>query len=177
MVAALTRGRLRAVGVAAALGPAALAAAEPAKAAAATSAVCSSRFTTTIVPGFTMTPSSGTFTTFGQTGSITCIGRIGGHRVTGPGTIGADETYTRGTCATHVGAGVVRLTVPTTGGAKHMVGTLTVRRTALVVSPEVRFPGARFRALGVVVPTQGDCIIAPQRRALVLVAGVLSGAP
>jgi hypothetical protein len=177
MNSTLTPRRLRIVGALAALAPAGLGgAAAPAQAADATLALCNSRFLTTITPGFTMTPGSGTFTTHGQTGSITCVGRIGGDRVTGPGSIGAEETYTAGNCMSHVGSGIVRIALPTTTGTKQMVGALSVRRTALVVRPEVRFPGARFSALGAVVPTQGNCFVTRQRQALVLVSGVIRGA-
>jgi hypothetical protein len=177
MISTLTSRHLRTVGVLAGLAPAALGvAAAPAQAADATLAMCNSRFLTTITPGFTMTPGSGTFTTHGQTGSITCVGRIGGDRVTGPGSIGAEEAYTAGNCISHVGSGIVRIALPTTAGIKHMVGELAVRRTALVVRPEIRFPGARFSALGAVVPTRGDCFVTRQRQALVLVAGVIRGA-
>jgi hypothetical protein len=51
--------------------------------------------------------------------------------------------------------------VPTTGATKDMAGALTVRRTGLVVRPEVRFSGARFRAIGVSIPTDGTCLSRP----------------
>ncbi|MGH2941344.1 MAG: hypothetical protein ACRDLN_01020 [Solirubrobacteraceae bacterium] len=176
MSTTLTRGHRRIVGVLAALSSAlALVPAAQAQAAAGrTSAACTARFTATITPGFSMTTSSGTFTTHGQTGSFTCLGRIGGHRVTGPGSIGVEETYT-GACASHVGTGTVRIIVPTTAGTKDMVGALTVRRTALVVLPQVQFSGARFGGIGLSVPAQGNCFVTPLRRVLLLVAGAMSG--
>jgi hypothetical protein len=176
MIPTLTPGRRLMAGVLAALAPGALIGAADAQAASPTSAVCTSRFVTTITPGFTTRPSSGTFTTHGQTGSITCVGRIHGHRVTGPGSIGAEESYTAGTCNSHIGSGSIRADIPTTAGIEHMVGELIVRRTGLVVRPEVRFPGARFTSIGAAIPLQGDCVLKPQRRALVVVTGSISGA-
>ncbi|MDQ3678372.1 MAG: hypothetical protein M3401_16500 [Actinomycetota bacterium] len=170
-----THRRLRIAGALAALATVALLAAAPAHAADATSALCTNRFTITITPGFSMTPTSGTVTTHGQTGSITCVGEIDGHRVTGPGTMGIDETYTHVTCLSSVISGTIRISVPTTAGIKHMVGALTVKRTALVVQPEARFPRARFSGIGIVVPTQGNCFVTPLRQALLSVTGSLTG--
>jgi hypothetical protein len=113
--------------------------------------------------------------TGGQTGSFTCVGKIGGDRVTGPGTAGVETAYT-GDCLSHVGTGTVRIVVPTTGGAKDMVGALTVRRTGLVVRPHVRFAGARYRAIGVSIPTDGTCFVSPLRRALISLVGRIRGA-
>jgi hypothetical protein len=162
----------------AALAGAALLAAAPAHAADGTSAICTNRVpsTITITPGFSMTPSSGTITTNGQTGSITCVGKIGGHRVTGPGSIGIDETYTNATCTSHVGSGTVSVTIPTTAGIQHLSGALTERRTALVLTADVRFPGGRFSGIGIVIPTLGNCLLTPLRQALLSVTGLLSGA-
>ena len=175
MTGMLIHGRLRTLGVLAALAPAVLFAAAPAQAARSTSAVCLVRFTATITPGFSLTPGPGTFTTGGETGSMSCIGKIGGDRVTGRGSVGVDETYTGGSCTSHVGTGTVSITIPTTAGVKHVVGDLTVRRTALVVRPEVRFPNARFSSIGVSIPRQGNCVATPLQKALVVLAGVLSG--
>lgn len=168
--------RIRIAAVLSALAAAALVAAAPAQAAGATSAVCVNRFTATITPGFSLTPSSGTLTTRGQTGSINCAGTLRGHRITGRGSIGFDAVYTAATCSSEVSSGTVRVTLPTSGGIKHLVGALTVRRTALVVSVGVRFPNARFSGIGVAIPTQGNCLITPMRQALITIAGSLSAA-
>lgn len=138
------------------------------------SAICVSRFSVTITPGFGPTPGSGTLASHGETGSITCIGKIGGHRVTGRGSVGLDETYTRGSCLSHVGTGTVRVSLPTSAGVKHMVGAATSRRSGLGLLAEVRFRDARFRGVGVAVPTQGNCLLTPLRRALITVSGSLN---
>lgn len=173
-----THGPLRIAAVVSALATATLLAVAPAHATDGTSAICTNRLpaTITITPGFSMTPSSGTITTNGQTGSIACAGNIGGHRVTGPGSIGIDETYTHATCTSHVGSGTVSVTIPTTAGIQHLSGALTERRSALVLRADVRFSGGRFSGIGSVIPTLGNCFVTPLRQALLSVTGVLSGA-
>jgi len=176
MSTTLTRRRLRITGVLTTMATVALLSAASAQAAGATSAICTNLFTITISPGFSMTPSSGTVTTHGETGSISCVGEIDGHRVTGPGTMGIYENYTTVTCPSSVIQGTISITVPTTDGIKHLNGALHVRRTALVVQPEAQFDGGeRFSGIGVVVPIQGDCFLAPMRRALLSVTGSLTG--
>ena len=74
----------------------ALLAASPAQAGAGTSAVCSVSFPrASITPPFmpfVLTPASGTVTSGGQTGSVSCVGRIGGDRITSPGQGGIVHT-------------------------------------------------------------------------------------
>ena len=146
-----------------------------AQAAARTSAACTGQLTLTIAPGFSVTPSAGTLTSHGQTGTLTCIGTIDGQRVTGPGTVGLDETYARGDCLSHVGTGTATITVPTTAGPKHLAGAATSRRIGLALSAEVRFPSARFSGVGLAVPLQGSCLLTPMRQALITVTGTLIG--
>lgn len=149
--------------------------ASPAQAAGATSAICTNLFTITISPGWSMTPTSGTVTTNGETGSVSCVGEIDGHRVTGPGTMGIDETYTNVTCPSSIITGTIRMTIPTTAGTQRMEGALRVRRIGLIVQPEAEFLDAHFSGLGVAIPTQGTCFLTPLRQALLSVTGTLSG--
>jgi len=174
MTAAPTHRRVRLAGIVAALAAVALLAAAPAHAAAATSAVCSARFAATVTPGFSMTPSSGTLTTNGQTGSVSCVGRIGGQRVTGPGALGIEYAYA-GTCLAHVGSGTAHWTIPTTAGSQDLVGALAVRRVGPVIRAEVRFPRARLGVIAGVVPTEGNCFVTPWRRVAVALVGSLRG--
>ena len=89
---------------------------------------------------------------------------VAGERVTGIGTAGIHYAYSQGSCTGHVGLGTVSVGIPTTGGIKHIEGTLHVKRTALVVQAVADFPGARFTGLGVVIPTQGTCLLTPLTR-------------
>jgi hypothetical protein len=176
MTTTAAHGRLRIAVTLAALTGVALLAAAPARAAGATSAVCSNDFTATVTPGFSMVRSAGTIATRGETGLLVCVGTIDGHRITGPGTMGIRYAYSRGTCVAHVGSGTVSFSIPTTAGTKHMTGALTVRRIALVIHAEARFPTARFSGIGHPIPTQGTCLTTPLRLFLVTVNGVLSAA-
>ena len=167
------RPRRRTAGVLATLSVIASFATGSAEAATTTKAVCSSQLTVTISPGFSITPGAGTLSSNGKPGIITCIGTIGGHRVTGPGTVGLDERYTHGDCLSHVGTGTATITVPTTAGLKHIAGAATSRRTALALSADVRFPGAHFSGVGLALPLRGSCLLVPMRQALISVTGTL----
>ena len=161
-------------GALAALAAATLLAAAPAQAAGKTAAACASQFTATINPGFTAVPSSGTQTTNGQTGTIACVGKIAGRRITGFGTIGFDATYTEGTCASATVTGTVRATIPTKAGDQHLVGALTARRTALIVRAQVQFDGIHYSGIGSAIPLQGNCVVTPLRQALIVLTGTLN---
>jgi hypothetical protein len=137
------------------------------------SAVCTNTFTATITPGLTSKPGAGKISTHGQTGSIECFGTIRGQRVTGPGTLGFVERHHGGTCRGHIGTGRVHLIIPTTAGSKDMVGTLSVRRTALSVHVTVRFRGVRYRGNGVIFPRLGDCASTPLEQVKVTMTGSL----
>ena len=165
---------LRIGGALAALVAATLATAAPAQAAGKTSAACASQFTTTISPGFSLVPSSGTQTTKGQTGTVACIGKINGRRITGPGSIGYDSTYEGGTCASETASGTVRATIPTAAGDRHLVGALSVQRTALIVRVQAQFDGFHYSGVGAAIPMQGNCLVTPLRQALIVLTGTLS---
>jgi len=147
----------------------------PAQASGKTSAACASQFTSTISPGFSTAPSSGTQTTNGETGTVACVGKIAGRRITGIGSIGYDSTYTAGTCASETTTGTVRGTIPTAAGDQHLVGALTVHRTALLIRAQVQFDGIRYSAIGPAIPLQGNCTLAtPLQRVLIVLTGTLS---
>ena len=168
------RTPLRVGGALATFAAAALLAAAPAQAAGKTSAACASQFTSTINPGFSAVPSSGTQTTNGETGTLACVGKIAGRRITGIGSVGYDSSYTAGTCASETTTGTVRGTIPTAAGDQHLVGALTVQRTALTVRAQVQFDGFRYTGTGVAIPTQGNCLVTPLRQALIVLTGTLS---
>ena len=174
MTSSFTPRRLG-IAAAAAIAAAGPLAAAPAQANGGTSATCTNLLTVAISPGFSLTKSSGTITSGGETGSIVCIGTIDGASVTGPGSIGLAETYSGGDCLAHVGTGIASVTLPTTAGPKHMAGAAISRRTGLLLSAEVDFPNAHFSGLGLATPTQGTCALSPMRQALLSVSGTLSG--
>ena len=151
-----------------------LLAAAPAPATAKTSAACVDHLTSTISPGYSFIPSSGTDTTNGEPGTIACVGTIAGARITGPGSAGFDMAYTRATCASVTGTGTFRATIPTTAASQHLVGALTVHATALALRVDVEFPGIRYSGIGVTIPLQGDCLLKPLRKAMTSDIGSLT---
>lgn len=157
----------------------ALLTAAPAQAGSNTSAVCSVTFPqASITPPFmpfVLTPGSGTVTSGGQTGSVSCAGEIGGDRITSPGTGAIVYAYSNGTCALHVGLGTATWSIPTEAGVKALTGTLSVWRIGLSVLAEVRFPHARAGLAGLVVPLEGDCVLTPLSKVAVTLAGTLVG--
>lgn len=173
------RRRRRIVGVGATLAALALLVPVPAQAGTGTSALCTVnlpdvQFSPPIAP-FVLTPTTGTVTSDGPTGSIACTGKIGGVRVTGVGSV--DIEYTRtGTCAAHVGEGAVSWKIPTERGAKELVGSLYVTRIGVGVAAKLEFPHARAELAGALYKLEGDCLLTPLSRVSVLVTGVLAGA-
>jgi hypothetical protein len=137
----------------------------PAQAAGETSAICSVLMSVQFSPGLTMTPGSGTKGTDGESGSISCQGRINGHDVTGAGTFGFEGTYTDATCLSGRGSGTYSWTVPTDAGQMRFEGTFSQTWVGLVFQIEAEQPGARFTATAVGVPTEGDCVDTPVTRA------------
>lgn len=146
-----------------------------AQAAPATSATCTGLLTINLTPGFTATPGSGSATSGGQTGTMTCLGTLDGHRITGLGSFGAQETYTTGAgCLTDTSSGQVSATFPTTAGPVSIVGALLARRLGLIESIEIAFPRSHFSGIAVDVPTIGTCLLSPLQQVLVSVTGVLN---
>ena len=139
-----------------------------------THAVCTSTITLYLTPGFSATPAASTVTSRGETGTVVCVGTLSGRRITGPGTFGVDEVTQAG-CLTDHSSGQVSTTLPTTGGPIRMIGGLSGRRLGLLEFADVDFPQGRFTGFGPVLPTRGDCLIAPITRALVSITGVLEG--
>jgi hypothetical protein len=75
-----------------------------------------------IEPPLSMTPGTHTYSTRGETGKITCNGKIMGHKPTGPGTVGFEARMgptTKITCVSGgVGDYVAFFTFPIAGGKK-----------------------------------------------------------
>ncbi|MEY2515185.1 MAG: hypothetical protein QOJ89_2543, partial [bacterium] len=103
-----------------------------------------------------------------------CTGTVAGRHITGPGTVGVEET-TYANCLTDHSSGVVSVTLPTTAGPMHMSGPLTGRRLGLVEFVEIDFPQGHFSGSGPVAPTRGDCAFTPITQALVSITGTLRG--
>ena len=86
---------------------------------------CLARFDVTLSPGLSMTPSSGTLSTNGETGTNSCNGPINGFNPTGPGSRGEAGRYGvdgPSSCMHPDGgaAWTITFTMPTTGGPQHL---------------------------------------------------------
>lgn len=170
--------RIRIIVFAAAL----LALAATAQAQAQTAAACTFSTHVTLSPGVSTTPSTGTFTTGGQTGTIDCQGVIAGAMITGPGTVGYSGSYGTGLlgpddCAQGGGSGTFDYTIPTTAGAYGVSGGFTFQRVALAGEFTGRAEGAGYFA-GVFefTPDEGqDCVNVPVTSASVTGQAVLAG--
>ncbi|MDP8910353.1 MAG: hypothetical protein M3N47_14835 [Chloroflexota bacterium] len=142
-----------------------------------TSALCTVRLPSVeITPPFeplVLTASSGTITSHGPTGSVSCSGEIGGAAVTGTGT--AAIHYTRhGNCAAHVSTnGRVIWKIPTEHGDKELAGSLQVTRIGLNVLAHLEFADARGDFVGALYPRKGDCLLTPLSQVGVVVTGYL----
>jgi hypothetical protein len=146
---------------------AAAATAEPA-APAASQAVCVAQWVDTLNPGISLTQSTVTFTSNGPTGTITCVGSVRGHAVTGPGTFGEQGTIS-GTCASGSGEAIFVMTIPTEGGPATLVVPAVFTTVGTVgLRPTGTFPGGF-----VAVPTQGDCVTTPVTQIAVVLHGTL----
>lgn len=147
-----------------------------ADAAPASRAICTSVMTLQITPGFTMAGGLGTVTSGGQTGTLLCAGTAYGHRITGPGTLGVEETYTTDAgCLSDTSTGEVTATLPTTVGPIRIVGGLTEQRLGLLAAIDIAFPQANFTGTALIAPTEGLCLLVPLTQALVSTSGTLLG--
>lgn len=144
---------------------------------------CSFTKVVTISPGFSTTPTSGTFTTNGENGRIECDGPVNGKQTIGVGSIGTEGRYgTEGpdTCTSGTeGTGVDSFTIPTADGPEHLIGEYTFtagdppKKGDGVISGE--FKGEKFSGTVELMPMEGDCVTAPITKVRAVGEGVLHG--
>ena len=139
-------------------------------------AVCTNRFDARVIPGFTLVAGSDDHDGMG-TGDDCRTRRIWCCRATGVGTAGIHYAYTCGRRTGTWGTGTVSVSIPTTGGTRHLVGALERP------SDRTRHPcrgalplGACFSGVGFVIPTHGTRFVTPLTRAVGSVSGGASGA-
>ena len=133
---------------------------------------CIAEFDITFVPGFSQTPTSGTFTTGGDTGTMVCDGQVNGYKVTGTGTRGEWGRYGvdgPNSCRHMQGKGdeTWSLTMPTTGGPQHLTDFATVEYGPLQGGGLLGGTLESKRMYGTfqVTPLDGDCVTRPVTRA------------
>ncbi len=127
---------------------------------------CSFDVDVSLSPGLSRSPSSGTFGSRGESGTLDCQGDVGGQPASGRGTFGAEGRYgTSGgdSCQSKEGRGdgTAHLTVPVEGGTRHVDDpfTLTYRVDGRSVVGEIT--GQRFSGTFDVTKANGDCLWRP----------------
>jgi hypothetical protein len=120
-------------------------------------------------PGLSTTPSSGSGTTGGHTGTTKCDGMINGFRPTGAGIRAEDLLYGLDgpdTCDSGTdGNYEISFTVPTNGGIQHVTDRGVFQAGGLengIIT--VKFQGERMHGTVQFVPLEGDCVTAPISR-------------
>ena len=151
------------------LAPATATAEEPAEGP--TAAICSARATMSFAPGTRLVGGAGTNAS--TDGSISCVGVVNGHRITGPGTLAFNDVYGLSpggqSCAFDIGAGTQTYTLPTDAGPARISEPFT-----FYGAPAGSFLAPVFSGTFQVVPTDGStCVSTPVRRSVILMQGAL----
>lgn len=131
-------------------------------------AVCTFAANFTVLPGFSNTPTNGTFSTGGETGTIDCVGLVFGQEVLGAGTFGFVGRYGTGpgggdTCSDGAGQGTYSMHVPTSLGIVHAEGSFTESFLGNAGQMVGQGPVMEISCLYQFRPTQGDCVTTPAR--------------
>jgi hypothetical protein len=127
---------------------------------------CLAEFDLTFSPGVSMSPSSGTATSHGETGTNRCDGPINGKQVTGVGTRGEDLRYgvrDSGTCSGGETDVTFSFTMPTADGPERVVSTFVAKYGPLKGGSAFggTFTGPRMYGKFTVTLIEGDCITKP----------------
>ncbi|HEX3607832.1 MAG TPA: hypothetical protein VH134_18060 [Candidatus Dormibacteraeota bacterium] len=143
-------------------------------------AVCTFAASFRVLPGFTTTPTRGTFTTGGETGTIECVGAIFGQAILGAGTFGFEGEYGTGpsggdTCSDGVGRGTYSMHVPTSLGVVHATGTFTESFLGNAGQMVGSGPVMEISCLYQFHPTEGDCVTTPARAETLTGQGAVIG--
>jgi hypothetical protein len=120
----------------------------------------------TFAPGLSTTPSSGTFTTDGYTGTTTCDGPINGYQPTAAGIRGEEGRYGvshPSTCDSGTdGDYKISFNIPTTGGEQQVTDTGVFSAGGLEHGfVTVKFQGDRMHGTVQLVPVEGNCVTGP----------------
>ena len=146
--------------------------------AAGNSTQCSFEMNIVAQPGLTSSPSSGTITSNGETGTVSCK-NDSGKSPAGEGTAGTEGTY--GTkdgdsCGSGgEGQGVQSFTISTASGDEHIKNNFTYTYGAFKAGALISgtFSGDRMSGTFQAQPMDGDCASAPVTRFHVTAVGTL----
>jgi hypothetical protein len=131
---------------------------------------CTFEADVSLSPGLSRSPSSGTFTTNGESGTFDCQGDVGGGPATGRGTFGAEGRYGTGdrgdSCDSRQGQGdgTGHYTVPVEGGSRHVDDPFTLSYRVDGRSVVGQITGQRFSGTFDVTRATGDCYWHPVTR-------------
>jgi hypothetical protein len=118
----------------------------------------------TLSPGLSVVPSSGSFTSDGENGTVECDGPVRGLQPVGPGTLGVFGRYGTkdpDTCFAGEGEGRFSFTFPTAQGTGKRSNVFTFS-FSLVGAPSGGFEGDGFDgSFDDVRPEEGDCFVHP----------------
>ena len=131
---------------------------------------CSFTSAIALQPGLSVLPSSGVFTSGGETGTVTCDGPVRGIVPTGPGTLGVEGRYGTkdpDTCFTGEGEGRFSFTFPTAAGPGKRSNVFTFSFSLIGLSGS-GFSGDGFGGgFDNVEPEDGDCLVHPVTKIIV----------
>ena len=131
---------------------------------------CSFTSAIALAPGLSVVPSAGTFSSGGETGSVTCDGPVRGIVPTGPGTLGVEGRYGTkdpDTCFAGDGEGRFSFTFPTASGPGKRSNVFTFSFSLIGLS-DSGFSGDGFGGgFDEVEPEEGDCLLRPVTKILV----------
>jgi hypothetical protein len=127
---------------------------------------CESRFDMVMSPGLWREGNSGTFTTNGESGKVTCDGPVNGKNPTGPGTFGAHGRYgTDGADSCNKIEGIYEnfMTVPTADGHEKVKNKGDWVAGAFKGGGAFggRFTGETGDGTYEAAPKEGDCVTKP----------------
>jgi hypothetical protein len=140
-----------------------------------TQADCTLSFPAYISGGLTLAPQSATYTSSGETGSISCTGTIEGQRITGPGSFGFQGTLTEASCLSHKGSGHSSFTIPTESGPLHVSGGhFSDDGVGIFGTVDATHAGGvQFVGTYVLFPVKGNCVTEPVTEGRVEMRGTL----
>ena len=128
---------------------------------------CTFSVVVSLSPGLSLVPTSGDFSSGGQTGTVSCDGVVRGVRPVGPGTLGVTGRYgTRDpdTCLDGEGDGRFSFTFPTAEGEGRRSNVFSFSfglLRAFAGGPPGEFSGDGFSGTIDVRPEEGNCFVAP----------------
>lgn len=139
-------------------------------------AVCTASLPINLSPGLQLLKATqGTNQSFGESGILNCIGTLDGLPIAGPGTIGFSGNYS-GKCSGATGIGTWSFTIPVNDhGITELIqhsGTYSAPNVGVVLTFDGQFQTGSLKGAGVVLASQGDCVLKPITKGTLPMVGV-----